>query len=106
MTEIQHFANRRDIANIQYRIRKLIKAELVQKAKRDVGRGTFYELTKYGYEITEAYVAARARMMNEYLSEQSGFVRDAESATRMMMMLTGVYHHMSRTDTMRMVAAE
>lgn len=106
MTEIQHFTNRRDIANIQYCIRKLVKAGLVQKAKRDVGRGTFYELSKYGFEITEAYVAARARMMNEYLSEQPGFVRDAESATKLMMMLTGVYDHLSRTDTMRMLAAE
>jgi predicted MarR family transcription regulator len=106
MTEIQHFSNRRDIANIQYSIRKLIKADLVQKAKRDAGRGTFYELTKYGYEITEAYVSARTDMLNEYLSEQPGFVRDAETATRTMMMLTGIYDHLSRTDTMRMVAAE
>jgi predicted MarR family transcription regulator len=106
MTEIQHFSNRRDIANIQYSIRKLIKAGLVQKAKRDTGRGTSYELTKYGFEITEAYVTARARMMNDFLSEQTSFVRDAENATRLMMMLTGVYDHLSRTDTMRMVAAE
>jgi predicted MarR family transcription regulator len=106
MTEIQHFSNRRDIANIQYSIRKLIKAGLVQKAKRDAGRGTYYELTKYGFDITEAYVAARARMMNEFLSERPGFVRDAEISTKMMMMLTGVYDHLSRTDTMRMVAAE
>ena len=46
------------------------------------------------------------RMMNDYLSEQSSFVRDAESATKLMMMLTGVYDHLSRTDTMRMIAAE
>lgn len=106
MTEIQHFSNRRDIANIQYSIRKLIKARLVQKAKRDAGRGTFYELSRYGVEITEAYVVARAQMMNEYLAEHSSFVRDAENATRLMMMLTGVYDHLSRTDTMRAIAAE
>ena len=106
MTEIQHFSNRRDIANIQYSIRKLVKAGLVQKAKRDAGRGTFYELTKYGFEITEDYVTARTRMLNEFLSEQTGFVRDAENATRLMTVLTGIYDHLSRTDTMRMVAAE
>jgi predicted MarR family transcription regulator len=106
MTEIQHFSNRRDIANIQYSIRKLIKSGLVQKAKRDAGRGTYYELTKCGFDITEAYVATRARMMNEFLSEHPGFVRDSENATKLMMMLTGVYDHLSRTDTMRMVAAE
>lgn len=105
MTEIQHFSNRRDMANIQYSIRKLIKADLVQKAKREAGRGTFYETTKYGIEISDAYADARSRMMKEYLSEYPGFVRDAESATRLMMMLTGVYDHLSRADTMRMVAA-
>lgn len=106
MTEIQHFSNRRDIANIQYSIRKLIKAGLVQKARRDAGRGTHYELTRYGVDITEAYVAARARMMNEFLSEHPGFVRDSEIATKLMMTLTGVYDHLSRTDTTGMVAAE
>ena len=106
ITDIQHFANRRDIANIQYSIRKLIKADLVQKAKRDAGRGTFYELTKYGLRITDTYVHTRARMMSEYLSEQPGFLKDAETATRLMMMLTGIYDHLSRTDAMRSVAAE
>lgn len=104
MTESQHFANRRDLANIQYSIRKLIKAGLVQKARRDAGRGTFHELTEYGFQITEAYAGERARMLKEFLSEQTGFVREA--ATRLMTMLTGVYDHLSRTDTMRMMASE
>ena len=106
ITEIQHFSNRRDVANIQYSIRKLAKAGLVQKAKRDAGRGTFYELTKYGIQITDAYVKARDHMMREFLLEQGNFVKDAENATRVMMMLTGIYDHLSRTDTMRLTAAE
>lgn len=106
ITEIQHFSNRRDVANIQYSIRKLTKAGLVQKAKRDAGRGTFYELTKHGIAITDAYVRARENMMREFLQEQSSFVRDAESATRVMMMLTGIYDHLSRTDAATLAAAE
>jgi predicted MarR family transcription regulator len=106
ITEIQHFSNRRDVANIQYSIRKLTKAGLIQKAKRDAGRGTFYELTKYGVKITDAYVKAREHMMREFLLEQGKFVKDAENATRVMMMLTGIYDHLSRTDKMRLTAAE
>jgi predicted MarR family transcription regulator len=106
ITDIQHFSNRRDVANIQYSIRKLTKAGLVQKAKRDAGRGTFYELTKYGLKITDIYVNARARMMSEFLSERGSFLKDAETATRLMMMLTGIYDHLSRTDVLRSVAAE
>ena len=104
--EIQHFSNRRDIANIQYSIRKLTKAGLVKKANRDAGRGTAYELTRYGIQITDAYVNARQRMMSDFLSEQRTFLKDAECATHVMMMLTGIYDHLSRTDTMREVAAK
>ena len=106
ITEIQHFSNRRDVANIQYSIRKLTKAGLVQKAKRDAGRGTSYELTKYGTKITDAYVSARERMMLEFLREHNSFVKEAEGATRLMMMLTGIYDHLSRTDTATLQAAE
>ena len=106
ITEIQHFSNRRDVANIQYSIRKLTKAGLVQKAKRDAGRGTFYELTAYGIGITDNYVKARERMMRDFLDEQTNFVRDAENATRLMMMLTGIYDHLSRTDTATFADAE
>jgi predicted MarR family transcription regulator len=106
ITEIQHFSNRRDIANIQYSIRKLTKAGLVQKAKREAGRGTSYELTKYGIKITDAYVKARERMMLDFLQEHTSFVKDAEIATRMMMMMTGIYDHLSRTDSSTLLAAE
>jgi predicted MarR family transcription regulator len=104
--EIQHFSNRRDIANIQYSIRKLTKAGLVVKANRDTGRGTAYELTRYGVQITDAYVKARERMMSDFLQEQRTFLTDTECAKRLMMMLTGIYDHLSRTDTMHQVAAE
>ncbi len=106
MSEIQHFSNRHDLANIQYSIRKLIKARLVKKAKRDIGRGTFYEMTRYGHDITEAYVGERTRVMSAYLSNHPTFVQDAETASRLMMMLTGIYDHLTRADTIRSVAAE
>ena len=100
ITEVQHFSNRRDVANIQYSIRKLAKAGLIRKAMREAGRGTFYELTEHGMKITDAYVLARERMLREFLSERPTFVRDAENATKVMMMLTGIYDHLSRTDSM------
>jgi len=106
ITDIQHFANRRDVANIQYSVRKLAKAGLVQKAKRDNGRGTFYRLTKHGLLITDIYVDTRARIMSEFLSKRDSFLKDTETATRLMMMLTGIYDHLSRTESLRPVAAE
>ena len=44
--------------------------------------------------------------MREFLSEQESFLKDAETATRLMMMLTGIYDHLSRTDALRLTAAE
>jgi predicted MarR family transcription regulator len=106
ITDIQHFSNRRDVANIQYSVRKLIGAGLVQKARREAGRGTFYEPTKHGIHVTDIYVETRARMMREFLSDRDRFLKDAETATRLMMMLTGIYDHLSRTDALRPVGGK
>src|SRR5262249_20884817 len=56
ITELQEFTNRSDIANIQYSVRKLEHAALIEKVPRTSGRGTKYQITRNGREVVRAYV--------------------------------------------------
>lgn len=98
ITDVQHFLNRRDVANVQYSVKKLIKAGLVQKAARDAGRGTSYRLTAEGERVSEIYIGNRKRLVRDVLHGRSGFQEEADVATRLLMWLTGIFDHLSRTD--------
>ena len=95
--DIQHFLNRNDVANIQYGVKKLVKAGLIEKAPRDAGRGTSYRLTREGERISGIYLANRRRLMGDLLHAQGNFQHDADIASRLMMNLTGAFDHLSRT---------
>jgi predicted MarR family transcription regulator len=95
--EIQHFTNRADIANIQYSVKKLMKAGLVEKADRNHGRGTTYRLTKAGIRATDEYVRARREFIATLRSDPKSLVDDMKEATRLLQMLTGAYDHVTRS---------
>ena len=97
--DIQHFLNRSDVANVQYGVKKLVKAGLVERAPRDAGRGTSYRLTHEGERISGIYVKNRQRLMADVLHGLNNFRQDAEIASHLLMTLTGVFDHLSRTDS-------
>lgn len=96
--DIQHFANRTDIANIQYSVRKLVKAGLVRAASGTPGRGTRYELTPRGVALTDEYIRARREFMAKVPVEASKWLEELRTATRVTLLLTGIYDHVSRTE--------
>jgi predicted MarR family transcription regulator len=95
--EMQHFTNRTDIANIQYSVKKLMKAGLVEKANRNHGRGTTYRLTAEGNRATDAYVKARREFIATLQPESAGLIKDMQAAARLIQMLTGAYDHVTRS---------
>ena len=48
LSDISRFMNRDDLANIQYSVRKLLKAGLIEKASDRSARGTTYRSTAAG----------------------------------------------------------
>ena len=94
--ELSRFANRDDIANIQYSLRKLIKAGLVEKAPGSTNRETRYQASSEGIELTEQLVALR----REWLMEPSAAIGDFDSrlrdAARAMGLVTSFYDHGTR----------
>jgi predicted MarR family transcription regulator len=96
--DIQHFTNRNDIANIQYSVKKLMKAKLVHGARANGGRGTRYELTRAGVELTDEYIRARQAFIAMLPVDPAVFTAEVRTATRAMLLLTGHYDHVSRTE--------
>jgi predicted MarR family transcription regulator len=96
--DIQHFLNRSDVANIQYGVKKLVKAGLVEQAPRDAGRGTSYRLTAEGDRVSAVYVDNRHKLLSDVLKGQKNFGQDAEVAAHLLITLTGTFDHLSRTD--------
>ena len=96
--DIQHFLNRSDVANVQYGVKKLVKAGLIEQAPRDAGRGTAYRLTVDGERVSGIYVENRHKLMADVLQGQKNFCQDADTASHLLMTLTGTFDHLSRTD--------
>ncbi len=96
VTELSRFANRDDIANIQYSLRKLIKAGLVEKAPGSTNRETRYQASAEGRTRTAHFVALR----HELLMEPSADIPDIDlhlrAATRAMSLVTSFYDRGTR----------
>ena len=93
---VLRFANRDDASNIQYSLRKLIKAGLVRQVRSASKRDTSYEVTAEGARISARLVALR----REYLMTTIGGLSDGDDQiavlTRTLGLLTGIYDHGSR----------
>lgn len=100
ITEIQHFTNRSDIANIQYSVRKLVRAGLVEKAPRG-GRGTTYRVTPKGRRVVENFVAVRRELLGQIPQEGGRLTARLADARNMLTLMTGLYDQASRLLTAR-----
>lgn len=96
LKDIARLANREDIPNMQYSLRKLIGAGLV--TRQGSGRaGVTYEVTDKGREVTDRYADLRASLLIEAIEMVPDFTRRLEEATKTLELLTGIYEHVART---------
>jgi predicted MarR family transcription regulator len=63
LSEIGRLLNRDDTSNIQYSIRKLLKAGLIEKAEAASRKATSYRVTERGRAVTDAYAELRADLL-------------------------------------------
>lgn len=93
--ELARLTNRDDIPNIQYSLRKLVGAGLVEK--RGSGRaGVTYEATAEGRRVTDDYSALRRRLLVEQINSLPGFTERLAEATRTLNILSGLYEEAAR----------
>lgn len=93
--DLARLANREDIPNMQYSLRKLISAGLV--AREGSGRsGVTYSVTELGREVTDRYAEVRGTLLIDAISSVPNFPQRLEEATRTLELLTGIYEQVAR----------
>ena len=93
--DLARLANREDIPNIQYSLRKLIGAGLV--VREGSGRaGVTYSVTDKGREVTDRYAEVRASLLIEAIDSVPNFPAKLDEATRTLELLTGIYEQVAR----------
>ena len=93
--DLARMTNRDDIPNIQYSLRKLIKAGFVVRSGS--GRtGVNYAVTELGKDVTDRYAEVRASLLIEAVASVPNFPLKLEEATRTLELLTGIYEQVAR----------
>ncbi len=93
--DLARLTNRDDVPNIQYSLRKLIGAGLVER--KGSGRsGVTYEVTVEGRRVTDDYGALRRRLLMAAIGNLPGFAERLAEATRTLNLLSGIYEEIAR----------
>lgn len=93
--ELARLTNRDDVPNIQYSMRKLVSAGLIEK--RGSGRtGVTYLATEKGKDITDAYGEIRKRLLIKQISGLPRFDTRLKEAGESLNILAGIYEEISR----------
>jgi len=96
ISEIARLLNRDDLSNIQYGIRKLVAAKVVEKnGKGRSKKGVRYFVTEYGYELTDNYAQLRRELVIRMSKALTTNVSLAEAA-KVLNLMSGMYDQASR----------
>lgn len=93
--DLAYMTNREDVPNIQYSLRKLIKAGLVERSGS--GRsGVSYDATALGREVTDHYADVRAALLIDAVRHVPDLAQRLEDAARTLELMTGIYAQAAR----------
>ena len=93
--DLSHMANRQDVPNIQYSLRKLMKGGLV--AKSGSGRsGVTYETTELGRNVCDRYADVRADLLIQSVGRQPELAKRLPDAAHALDLMTGIYEQAAR----------
>lgn len=90
--DLARLSNREDIPNMQYSLRKLIGAGLVDKTGS--GRsGVTYSVTDKGREVTDRYAEVRSSLLAKAIQSVPDLRHRLEETTGTLDLITGIYEH-------------
>lgn len=96
ISDLSRFTNRDDISNIQYSLRKLTAAGLIEKVPGSTNRDTRYQPTAAGQKLTDELVALRRELLIGPSSNLSDIEAQLKAASTALSLITGLYDHVSR----------
>ncbi len=94
---IARLLNRDDLPNIQYSLRKLESAGLIQKIKDAGGKGLTYGMTEAGETLTNEYSKLRSELLIRNIKSLTDFDERVEGAAQLLSILTGIYEESARS---------
>lgn len=91
ISDLARLLNRDDLSNLQYSLRKLIKANLIEKVKGDSKKGVTYQVTEKGTEVTDEYAVYRRELLMSLTSSIANFEGKANDASKSLNLMVGMY---------------
>jgi predicted MarR family transcription regulator len=91
ISELARFLNRDDLANIQYALRKLQKAGLIEKHGRSKRRGITYKMTEEGIRVTDAFAEMRSHLLMKMMPSFEELQEQLETTEKMLAVMQGLY---------------
>jgi predicted MarR family transcription regulator len=99
VTDIARFANRDDVANIQYSLKKLARAGLIAKAGRSSARETSYVVTDLARQWTRHFLELRRQLFTDPSAHILDFDNQLEKSANLLNLIAGFYDHGTRVMT-------
>lgn len=96
VSDLSRFSNRDDISNIQYSLRKLTAAGLIEKVPGSTNRDTRYRPTAAAKDLTESLIAVRREHLIGPSANIAGIDKQLKAATTAISLFTGLYDNVSR----------
>jgi len=95
LRDLAYMANREDVPNIQYSLRKLIKGGFV--ARNGSGRsGVSYKASQLGREVTDGYAEVRAALLIDAVRRVPELAQRLQDTARTLELMTGIYAQSAR----------
>jgi predicted MarR family transcription regulator len=91
LTEVLRFLNRTDVSNLQYSLKKLENAGLVNRTRGATKREAGYDLTPKGIALTDHYGELRHAMLVRLTRDVVDFDRQMDQAADVLEKLVGMY---------------
>lgn len=92
ISDLGRLLNRDDISNIQYGIRKLTKAGLIEKVgRKGHKKGATYRATTQGIEATDKYALLRRELLLPLTAEISESTEKMNQISNVLNLLSGIY---------------
>jgi predicted MarR family transcription regulator len=91
LSEVGLLLNRVDVPNLQYAIRKLVRAGLIETDGGSSRKETRYRATATGRSVTEAYAALRAATMPPMLEALEDWAPKSEATRIYLDLMAGLY---------------
>lgn len=91
LSEIGRLLNRTDVANLQYALRKLAKAGLIESAGSTSRKDTRYRVTEAGHRATSAYARVRADVLLPLMEVLGKKLEDLAKTERSLDLLASLY---------------